>query len=302
MTETTGAAQGYLCRFCRTAGTAVGTSCASCGAPVDVRELRSGAGWQEQPPIEDMARLQFGGSTCQIEGSYVPTADFDLRGATTIYFSHHSILWADPSVTMTPMPMRGGWKRVRAGLPLVMLQAAGPGRLALSEDGPGEIIALPLQAGQTVQVREHRFLAASGGVGYDWQKADIWFTTGSGNETEWHYPLGWNVDSFAAGTEPGLLLLHSPGNTFVRDLVEGETVCIQPTALLYKDTSVGMALHLEYPDRGGVNWSYSGRYEYRQVWLRMWGPGRVAIQSVFERPETSERITGTSFGTTSTQW
>ncbi|MBV9660081.1 MAG: AIM24 family protein [Acidimicrobiales bacterium] len=283
----------FVCRYCRLPGDASGATCPHCGAGVDVRAVLSDSRWLEQPPIEDMARIQFGQSTCQIEGTYVPTADFNLGGPESVYFTHHTLLWTEPSVGLRPMPMRGGWQRVRAGLPLVMLQAEGPGHLALSDDAPGEIVALPIQPGQAVWVREHRFLAATNAVAYDWQPSGVWFITGSGDDRETHYPLGYNLDIFHAEVAPGLLLLHSPGNTFIRDLQPEETICIQPTALLYKDPSVGMALHLEYPNQGGVVW-YGNRYNYRQVWLRMWGPGRVAVQSVFERPETSEAITNSS--------
>jgi hypothetical protein len=56
-----------------------------------------------------------------------------------------------------------------------------------------------------------------------------------------------------------------------------------------------MQLHLEYPNAGQMIWSgYSRSYSYRQVWLRMWGPGRVAVQSVFSPPEGSELITNSS--------
>jgi uncharacterized protein (AIM24 family) len=291
----------YICRYCRQASDGTAPSCPSCGAPVDVRETRSDSGWVEQPPIRDMARIQFGGSTAQIEGTYVPVVDFGLRPPGSVYFSHHTLLWADPTVTMRPMAMAGGWKRVRAGLPLVMMEAEGPGHIALSDDAPGEVVALPLAPGQGVHVREHRFLSATDAVRYGWQQSGIWFMTGNGDDTEYHYPVGYNVDVFHAEDRPGLLLLHSPGNSFIRDLAAGETICIQPSALLYKDLSVGMALHLEYPHApGAVGWSRS--FQYRQVWLRLWGPGRVAVQSVFERPEGSEVITGSSPGTTYTRW
>jgi uncharacterized protein (AIM24 family) len=292
----------YICRFCRLPSDASGIACPKCGAPVDVTAVVSDSGWQEQPAIKDMARIQFGQSTCQIEGTYVPVVDFNLKGPEWVFFSHHSLLWREPSTQMQTMPMAGGWNRARAGLPLVMLQASGPGHLALSDDAPGEVVALPIAPGQAVQVREHRFLAATGNVSYDWQRAGIWFTTGTGDDTEYHHPLGVMVDRFHAQESPGLLLLHSPGNTFIRDLRQGETICIQPSSFLYKDPTVGMALHLEYPNQQGVSWSYSRRYQYRQVWLRMWGPGRVAVQSVFERPETSEFITNSSAGTTKRQW
>jgi uncharacterized protein (AIM24 family) len=298
VTATTGV---YICRYCRQQSDPTALSCPMCGSPVDVTSVVSESGWQEQPAISDMARIQFGTSSCQIEGTYVPTADFDLRGPEWVYFSHHSVLWCEPSVTMTPMPMKGGWNRVRAGLPLVMLQAEGPGHLALSDDAPGEIVAVPLQHGQAIWVREHRFLAATGNVAYDWQQSGVWFTTGTGDDSETHFPLGIYVDVFQAGTGPGLLLLHSPGNTFIRDLAPNEAICVQPTSLLYKDPSVGMQLHLEYPNQGGMSWGYHRTFSYRQVWLRMWGPGRVAVQSVFERPETSAAITNHS-PATQTRW
>jgi uncharacterized protein (AIM24 family) len=247
-----------------------------------------------------MARVQFGTSSAQIEGTYVPVVDFDLKPPGWVFFSHHTLLWAEPRVQLQQMPMKGGWNRVRAGLPLIMMQASGPGHLALSDDAPGEVVAIPLAPGQGIQVREHRFLAATDGVRYDWQQSGIWYTTGSGSDTETHYPLGMFVDVFYAEGGPGLLLLHSPGNSFIRDLQAGESICVQPTALLYKDLTVGMALHLEYPRT--ANWIWGNRYQYRQVWLRLWGPGRVAVQSVFERPEGSEYITGTCAGTTHTRW
>jgi uncharacterized protein (AIM24 family) len=267
---------------------------------VDVRDTVSDSGWHEQPPIRDMARIQFGTSTAQIEGTYVPVVDFNLRPPEWVYFSHHSLLLTEPTFALQAMPMAGGWKRVRAGLPLVMMQASGPGHIALSDDAPGEIVAIPLAAGQGMHVREHRFLAASDSVRYDWQQTGVWFTTRNGDDTEYHYPAGYNIDIFHADQKPGLLLLHSPGNSFIRDLRPGETICIQPTSLLYKDLSVGMALHLEYPHAANMGWNQS--FQYRQVWLRLWGPGRVAMQSVFERPEGSEYITSSSAGTTQASW
>ena len=287
---------GYLCRYCRLSSDGAAVTCRWCGAPVDVRAIVSRGGWEEQPAIRDMARLQIGQSTVQIEGTYVPTADFALNGPEWIYFSHHSLLWTEPSVALDTLPMAGGWNRVRAGMPLVMMRAHGPGHIALSDDAPGEIVALPLVPGREYWVREHRFLAATGNVTYAWDRAHVWYTTGSGDEKEWHYPMGQFIDRFTAQDTPGLLLLHSPGNTFMRDLRPGEAICIQPSALLYKDMSVGMQLHLEYPRTMGMVW-YGG-YSYRSIWLRLWGPGRVAVQSVFSHPEESMAITSHSPATT----
>ena len=189
-----------------------------------------------------------------------------------------------------------------AGMPLVMLEGRGPGHIALADNHAGELIALPLQHNQQMWVREHRFLAASGNVRYSWNSTNIWITTGSGDDRETHYPLGQTGDTFWAQDSPGLLLLHSPGNAFIRDLAPGETILIQPSSLLYCDGSVSMHLHLEYPQSSGGGWfGYSRSYEHRTVWLRVIGPGRVAVQSIFEKPESSEAITNHS-PATSQRW
>jgi uncharacterized protein (AIM24 family) len=282
----------YVCRFCRQYSDPTAPSCPQCGAPIDVRAMVSRSGWEQQPAIKDMARIQFGQSHLQIEGSQVPVADFALSGNEWIYFSHHVLLWADASARLSNSSLAGGWNRMLAGLPLIMLEARGPGHVALSDNHAGDVIALPLQVGQQIWVREHRFLAATGNVTYQWEQSGIWFVTGSGDDRETHYPLGMYGDRFMAAQSPGLLLLHSPGDSFIRDLGQGETILIQPSALLYRDLSVQMHLHLEYPHTQGLSWGR--RYSMRNVWLRLIGPGRVAVQSIFSRPENAEPITNNS--------
>jgi uncharacterized protein (AIM24 family) len=286
----------YTCRYCRQPSDATAASCPRCGAPVDVRAAVSTSGWTRQPPIPDMARIQFGQSHLQIEGSGVPVADFTLAEPDWIYFSHHTLLWTDPGVRMESMGLSGGWKRMMAGLPLFMLTGRGPGHIALSDNHAGDVVAMPLAPGQAIWVREHRFLAATGTVTYDWHQTGVWYVTGTGDDRETHYPLGRYGDVFRAPNGPGLALLHSPGNTFLRDLAPNQTLLVQPSALLYRDLTVQMHLHLEYPRSAGV--SFWNSYSYRNVWLRLVGPGRVAVHSVFERPEGSRMITRHSHATT----
>jgi uncharacterized protein (AIM24 family) len=245
-----------------------------------------------------MAKLQFGDSFCQIEGKYVPVADVNLAGADSVYFTHHVLLWKDPQVNITTMPLAGGWKRVFAGLPLIMTQAQGPGHIAFSRDAPGEMIALPLQRGQTVDVREHLFMLATNKVAYDWFSTNIWYTIQSGNdnnEQETLYPVGMFMDRFHAPESPGLLLLHAAGNVFVRELAANQTILVKPTALIFKDPTVQMQLHFEHPHTGFSLW---GSWANRYLWLRLWGPGRVAVQSVFDRMEgENSNITNCSSAT-----
>lgn len=289
----------YTCRFCRQLSDDSVFSCPHCGAPINVRGATTRSGWQKQPPIKDMARIQFGQSRLQIEGSQVPVADFALTGGEWIYFSHHVLLWTDSTAQLTNMSMRGGWNRMLAGMPLIMVEGRGPGHIALSDNHAGDIVALPLQPGQQIWVREHRFLAATGNITYNFEQSGVWFTTGTGDDRETHYPLGMFGDRFVAQSSPGLLLLHSPGNTFLRDLAPNESILVQPSALLYRDLSVRTHLHLEYPRSQGFSWARN--FVHRNVWLRLIGPGRIAMQSIFERPENAEAITNHS-PATSQRW
>jgi uncharacterized protein (AIM24 family) len=289
----------YTCTWCGQATDGTALSCPACGAQVDVRDIVSESGWTELPGRKDMAKLQFGRSFCQIEGTYVPVADMSLAQGDSIYFAHHVLLWMDGQVKVSAMSLKGAWKRMLAGMPLIMTQAEGPGHIAFSRDAPGELVALPLSPGQAVDVREHLFLVATSTIGYDWIPANIWFTTQQGNESETHYPLGLFLDRFTAPQVPGLLLLHAAGNVFVRQLAQGQSILVKPTALLFKDPTVQMQLHFERPAGTWRSWrSWGDRY----VWLRLWGPGRVAVQSAFEPVEDNGSTISSHSGATQRQW
>src|SRR5579859_308036 len=255
----------YTCPWCTTVSDGTQLSCPGCGISIDVRQVVTDSGWIELPGRKDMTKVQFGNSYCQIEGSYVPVADMALAPEDSVYFAHHVLLWMDPQVKIGTMSLKNGWKRMLAGMPLIMTQAQGPGHIAFSRDAPGELIALPIQQGQVIDVREHLFLVATSHVAYDWFQTGVWFSTKNGDETETHYPLGAFMDRFSSPQAPGLLLLHGAGNAFVRTLKPNQTILIKPTALLFKDPSVRMQLHFEYPNG---TWSPWGSWGQRYLWLR----------------------------------
>ncbi len=280
------AGRSYTCNWCGTVSDGTSLSCPACGATINVEEIITPTGWVELPGRKDMAKLQIGKSSCQIEGLYVPVADFNLSADDGVYFAHHVLLWKENSVGFSMMSMKNAWKRAFAGMPIFMMQAKGPGHIAFSRDLPGELLALPLQPGQAVDVREHFMLAATNQVAYSWTNSNIWFTTKDGDETETHYPLGVFLDRFSTANLPGLLLLHASGNVFVRKLSAGQSILIKPTALIFKDPTVSMQLHFEHPNS---NWNLWMSFTQRYLWLRVTGPGRVAIQSAFEPVEDNGR-------------
>ena len=88
------------------------------------------------------------------------------------------------------------------------------------------------------------------------------------------------MDRFDARQQPGLLLLHAGGNSFERTLAPGETILIKPNSLLFKDATVAMQLHFEYPNAGF--WRPWQSWGNRYLLLRLFGPGRVAVMSGHE--------------------
>ncbi len=289
----------YTCNWCGAVSDGTALSCPACGATINVANIVTPTGWIELPGRKDMAKLQIGKSSCQIEGLYVPVADFNLAQGDGVYFAHHVLLWKENSVNISMMSMKGAWKRAFAGMPIFMTQATGPGHIAFSRDLPGELLALPLQPGQAVDVREHFMLVATSQVDYSWVNTNVWFTTKNGDETETHYPIGTALDRFSASKLPGLLLLHASGNVFIRQLTQGQSILIKPTALIFKDPTVNMQLHFEHPNS---NWNLWTSYTQRYLWLRLVGPGRVAIQSAFEPVEDDGRTITKSSPATRHNW
>jgi uncharacterized protein (AIM24 family) len=274
------ASSGPVCRYCRQPIGADAATCPSCGAPAEALEAARATGWVHQPAIPGMTRVTAGRSSLQVEGTMVPVADVGLAAGDSLYFGHQALLWMEPDITLDVRPTPTGWSRTMGDLPMVMLQATGPGHVALSYDSPGEIIAVPLAAGGELVVREYGFLAATGSVIYDWVRSDVRVALKVTYPPVRHdYPIGLYVDRFRAD-EAGLLLLHSPGNTYVRDLADGEEVLIQPNALLYAEPSLDMKVHVEYP-------AGSPRPHY---WVRLTGPGRAAIRSRYAEPPDPDGV------------
>jgi uncharacterized protein (AIM24 family) len=287
----------YRCRYCRLVHDGSGPSCPLCGAPIDITARVTDSGWMEQPMIGDMTRLRCGDTRCQIAGTLVPVAEFSLGRNDWIYFSHHVLLWTDAVTTVRTMAADDHPGRQIAGFPVTMLEGHGPGHIGVSDNHAGELIAIPLQHGRLVMAHQSRFLCATGSVAYRWQRSSVYYKKWKGAEAEREYPIGPFCDSFTARDQPGLLLLHSPGNTFIRDLGADESILVQPSSLVYWDATVDLTLHLERPRNLGVA-SMKDPHSYRIVWLRLHGPGRVAVQSVYELAESTGKLDVFSFGST----
>ena len=228
--------------------------------------------------------LRVGDMTISIDGELVPVVDVMLGNQLSVYFEHHILLWKHPGVQINFRSMRNAAKRLFAGLQIFLTEAQGPGNIAFSRDSVGQIVALRLQPGQTVEVREHQFLIATSNVDYNFTfvktVASLLFSR-----------TGLFIDQFTAQAGEGMVLLHGYGNVFEKMLAPGETLDIEPGAWLWKDPGVQMDVTtVAGSQRGGGFLGAIGGMVAGSSFLlnRFTGPGRVGIQSMSYHPPTPE--------------
>jgi uncharacterized protein (AIM24 family) len=212
----------------------------------------------------------------RLEGELVPVLHMMLDGQVPVYFEHHVLLWKYPEMQIGLHPLKGSLKRrAFGGMPLLLLEAQSPGEIAFSRDAPGHIAALHIPPGDGIVVREHQFLAATGGVQYDYSRIK-----GFANMM---YGGGFFVDQFFAADHEGVVWVHGYGNVFEKQLEAGETIDIEPGGWLYRDHSVSMTQEL-YGFKTGFLSGGAGQL----VFNRFTGPGKVGLQSAYFHPPGAE--------------
>lgn len=222
--------------------------------------------------FETRHEMKFEDVQMTIDGELVPVATLELgSGSRPVFFEHHILLWKDPTVEISARMLKGVGRRMVAGLPVVVTQAHGAGRIAFSRDAPGQLVMLELGSGDQIDVREHQFLFATDGIEYGFYRQ-------KGISNLLFGGTGFFIDTFRG---PGILALHGYGNVLERQLAAGEQIDIEPGAYLYKESSVKMdTIKL------GVK---TGLFGGTSVFLnRFTGPGRLGIQSMTFHLPTGE--------------
>ena len=124
----------------------------------------------------------------------VPVVDVDLADGDSVFCTHDKLLWHDGTVKLSTKKS-GFFKSRRSGMPVTLMAATGPGRIAFSDNHAGELVAMPLDAGDVLVGRQHHMLLATGNVDYDGHNINLWYQTKSGDDTETEYPVG-NFERF----------------------------------------------------------------------------------------------------------
>jgi uncharacterized protein (AIM24 family) len=208
----------------------------------------------------------FAGVTYHLDGELVPVLTVEIS-SVPVYFEHHVLLWKDTQTEIGIKQLAGAFKRVLSGMPVFMTEARGPGRIAFSRDGAGHVFGMHLAQGQTLDVREHQFLAATDQLDYTFERV-------KGVANMLLGGTGFFIDTFSAHRGDGVLWLHGYGNVFEIFLNVGETIDIEPGGWIYKDKSVQMETQFQKLATG--MFASAGQI----VWNRFRGPGRVGLQSM----------------------
>lgn len=213
----------------------------------------------------------FGGVTYHIDGELVPVLTVDVN-LMSVYFEHHVLLWKNPTISIDIRPMAGAFKRMVAGMQVFVTEASGRGQVAFSRDGTGHILAIHMNQGDEIHVREHQFLAATANIDYDYERvkgvANILFGG-----------TGFFIDRFHARKGSGVLWLHGYGNVFEKVLAPHEQIDVEPGGWLYKDTHVRMQTTAQRLTTG----LWGG---FSLFMNRFTGPGKIALQSMYVHMHT----------------
>jgi uncharacterized protein (AIM24 family) len=216
----------------------------------------------------------FASVTYHVQGELVPVLITEV-GANPVYFEHHILLWKDPSLAIVVKPLAGAFKRAIAGMPIVMVATEGIGRIAFSRDGAGHVFGIHLAHGESLDVREHQWLAAT-------ETLDYTFTRVKGFANMMFSGTGIWIDTFTAKGGEGILWMHGYGNVFELNLKAGEQIDIEPGGWIYKDRTVQMDTVVQRLATG--LFASAGQL----VFNRFSGPGRIGIQSMYVSVTSSE--------------
>lgn len=219
----------------------------------------------------------YAGVTYHVRGELVPELAVQLDGGQTIFFEHHVALWKTGGVQvgLRTGGLKSAFKRKIAGLNILMTEAKGEGQIAFSRDAVGHVFAMHMQPGESLETREHQYLAGTSNVEYSFTRIK-----GIGNVLLGQ--AGFFLDQFNCTNGPGIVWLHGYGNVLEATLGDGEFIDVEPGGFLYKDAGMKMETRSEGLKTGLFGGGGS------IFWNRFHGPGRVGIQTMYYHLPTEE--------------
>lgn len=240
-------------------------SCPRCGAPVGTQADSGAEGWLEAPRLRDLTTFAFGsGSHATMIGGIVPVLEIVLTGSDSAVVEAGALLWKQAECRVRARRVQGGMRRAAAQMPHVLVEMLAPGSFGISRDDAGEMVVLPMAAGDCIHARERSFLAVTGDISYDYVHVSGLKTLSAGGR-------GFYFEQFSA-TGDGVLVVHGCGDVLERRLQPGEEVLVEMGGVLYCDATVGIVA-----ETLSVR---EGPFHARAPMVRASGPGRLGVQTM----------------------
>lgn len=195
----------------------------------------------------------------------VPSILATLGNGEAVFSEHGIILYKEDPVKVDrrTIPSKGFGSTLKrtsvGGVPFFLAEFTGPGSVAFSRNGPGEIRVVSLRSGEVFDVAEGSLVCAEKSLQYD-----VVYTSGtSGYRGIWFDRL----------TGPGQFALHAYGNFVTMKLAQGESIVCERFAILHKEPNMVLTPFIQKVGTGFV-----GRM-FAQEMYTVQGPGTIALQT-----------------------
>jgi uncharacterized protein (AIM24 family) len=198
----------------------------------------------------------------------VPALLVTLAEGESVLSENGVMLYKDDSVKVSRRLLQGNIlekfeRKTLGGMPFFITEFIGPGSVAFSRDGKGEIRDFELKAGEIVDIAEGSLLCFEPSVSYDMRYMGGTLRPGR--------MIGRWMDRL---TGPGKMVIHGYGNIVSFDMEKGEEMIVDYGSLLMKHSSVS-----ETPFNHPLGHGIMGHVESFEV-LKLSGQGKVLLQSI----------------------
>ncbi|ULH17097.1 TIGR00266 family protein (plasmid) [Deinococcus sp. KNUC1210] len=209
------------------------------------------------------------GMTYRIFGTVQPTLIVDVDSRHNMISDAGGMSWMSASVEMTtgaPGGLLAGLARMVSGGTLFMItfNTRTEGQIAFAADFPGKIVPMELDAGESIIMHKHAFLASEASV-----QLAVTFTRRFGAGL-----VGGDGFVLQKVTGPGMAFAELDGDAIEYNLQVGETLLVEPGHLAMFDPSVNFDIQMM---KGIRNLIFSGEALF---FARLQGPGRVWLNSM----------------------
>ena len=227
-----------------------------------------------EPIPTDVHDETFAGVTYHIRGQLVPELQIELSSGP-VMFEHHVLLWKEPAVKIELRKLPGGRQAQDRRPRLLRHRALGPGRIAFSRDSAGQCIPLHLAQGESLNVREHQFIAATDTVEYSFERVQ-------GIRNMLLGGSGFFIDNFRANHGDAIVWVHGTGTCSSSRSTRASRSTSRPAA---------GSTRTRRADGGGRDGAEDGLLGGggKMTWNRFTGPGRLAIQTMYIAPLEGSR-------------